>query len=58
MNKKFVIHFLLGIIIALIAALIMFDGIIFGENTSGIAIVIGVIGIGIIGSSHIWSMKK
>jgi predicted membrane protein len=58
MNKKFVIHFLLGIIVALIAALIMFDGSIFGENTSGIAIVIGMIGIGIIGSSHIWSMKK
>ena len=58
MNKKFLIHFLLGIIVALIAAVIMVDGSIFGENTSGIAAVIGIIGIGIIGSSSIWSMKK
>ena len=58
MNKKFLIHFILGIIVALIAAFIMFDGSIFGENNSGIAIVIGIIGIGVIGSSHIWSMKK
>ena len=58
MNKKFIINFIFGIIIALIAAFIMFDGSIFGENNSGIAIVMGIIGIGIIGSSHIWSMKK
>ncbi len=59
MNKKFfVIQFIVGIIVALIGAFIMFDGSIFGENHSGIAIVIGIIGIGIIGMSSIWSMKK
>ncbi len=36
----------------------MFHGNIFEENNSGIATVIGIIGIGIIGSSFIWSIKK
>ena len=58
MNKKFVIHFALGIIVALIAALIMFNGSIFGENKTGIATIVGIIGIGIIGSSIIWTFKK
>ena len=58
MNKKFIIHFVLGIIVALIGAFIMFEGSILGENNSGIAIVIGIIGIGIIGSSIIWTFKK
>ena len=58
MNKKFVIHFALGIIVALIAAFIMFNGSIFEENNSGIATVIGIIGIGIICSSIIWTFKK
>jgi len=58
MNKKFLIQFVLGIIVALIAAVIMFDGSIFGEDHAGIAIVIGIIGIGIIGSSSIWTLKK
>ena len=60
-NKKFSIQFVLGIIVALIGAGIMFHGNIFGENNSGIAIVIGIIGIGIIATSnvHIWkNMKK
>lgn len=34
------------------------DGSIFEENTSGIAIVIGIIRTGIIVSSHIWPIKK
>ena len=59
MNKKFfVIQFIVGIIIALIGAFIMFHGSIFGENNSGIATIIGIIGIGIIASSHVWSTKK
>ena len=59
MNKKlFVIHFVVGIIVALIGAFIMFHGSVFGENNSGIAIVIVIIGIGLISSSHIWSMKN
>ena len=58
MNKKLVIHFALGIIVALIGAGIMFHGNIFGENNSGIATIIGIIGIGIICSSSIWTFKK
>lgn len=57
-KKGFIIHFVLGIVIALIGAFIMFEGSIFGENTSGIAIVINIIGIGIIASSYTWSIKK
>ena len=59
MNKKlFVIHFVVGIIVALIGAFIMFHGSIFRENNSGIAIVINIIGIGILASSYVWSTKK
>ena len=60
MNKKFLIQFLLGIIVALIGAGIMVHGNIFGENNSGIATVIGIIGIGIIATSnvHIWKNLK
>ena len=59
MNKKFfVIQFVGGIIVALIGAFIMFHGSIFRENNSGIATIIGIIGIGLIASSHVWSTKK
>ena len=43
--------FALGIIVALIGANIMFEGSIFGERTTGIAIVIGIVGIGLIATS-------
>jgi hypothetical protein len=58
LNKKFSIQFVLGIIVALIGAGIMFHGSIFVENNSGIATIIGIIGIGIICSSIIWTFKK
>jgi hypothetical protein len=58
MNKKFSIQFVIGVIVALIGAGIMFHGSIFAENNSGIATVIGIIGIGIIASSNIWNLKK
>jgi len=58
MNKKFSIQFVIGIIVALIGAGIMFHGNIFGENNSGIAIIIGIIGIGIIATSNTWNLKK
>ena len=41
----------LGVIVCLLGAFLMFDGSILGENTTGIATVLGIIGIGII-SSH------
>ncbi len=48
MNK---VLFLLGIILALIAAGLMFEGSILGESTTGVAIVIGIVGIGLIATS-------
>ncbi|MCW3985952.1 MAG: hypothetical protein NWE91_06055 [Candidatus Bathyarchaeota archaeon] len=38
----------LGVLVCLIGAFLMFDGSILGENTAGIATVIGITGIGII----------
>ena len=42
---------ILGIVLALIGALLMFEGSILGENTVGIAIVIGIVGLVLIGTS-------
>ena len=51
------ILFIAGICIALIGAGIMFHGNIFGENNSGIATVIGIIGIGLIATSNFRLLK-
>ena len=50
-------QFIAGICISLIGAGIMFHGNIFGENNSGIATVIGIIGIGVIASSNFRLLK-
>ena len=52
-----IILFIVGICIALIGAVIMFHGNIFGENNSGIATVIGIIGIGLIATSNFRLLK-
>jgi energy-converting hydrogenase Eha subunit H len=53
-NKKaFFIQWVIGLIIALTAAFFMFDGDILGENTSGIATVMGIVGIGLIATSNV-----
>ena len=53
-NKKaFYIPFVIGIVISLTAAFFMFDGNILGENTTGIATVIGIVGIGLIAISNV-----
>jgi len=57
MNKRIVLTSL-GVLISLMAAWIMFDGTVFGENTSGYATVIGIFGIGIISSSRTIDLKK
>lgn len=45
----------LGVSVCLLGAFLMWDGSILGENTTGIATVIGIIGIGIIGTFNtIW----
>ena len=42
-----------GLIVALLAAFFMFDGDILGDNTSGIATIIGIVGIGLIAMSNV-----
>ncbi len=44
--------FAVGLAIALIAAFLMFNGSALGENTPGYAIVLGIIGIGLIANSR------
>jgi hypothetical protein len=56
MNKA-KIQFILGFIVALIGAVIMFEGNILGENNTGIATVIGIIGIVLIATSSYRLLK-
>ncbi|MBW2990570.1 hypothetical protein KY348_02580 [Candidatus Woesearchaeota archaeon] len=56
-RKISIILFIAGICIALIGAGIMFHGNVFGENNSGIATIIGIIGIGLIASSNFRLLK-
>ncbi len=55
MNRRalFAIQFALGVALALVAAFFMIDGDTVGENTTGIAIVILIIGLGLIATSPI-----
>ncbi|MFC1961634.1 hypothetical protein ACFLWN_01100 [Chloroflexota bacterium] len=53
-NKKaFFTLFGIGLILALTAAFFMFDGDILEENTTGVATIIGIIGICLIATSNI-----
>ncbi|MBL7053506.1 MAG: hypothetical protein ISS02_02530 [Candidatus Portnoybacteria bacterium] len=49
--------FILGLTLALIGAGVMFHGNILGENNSGIATIIGIIGIGLIATSNFRLIK-
>ena len=52
-KKAFFAQWIIGIVIALLAAIFMFDGDILGENTAGISTVIGIVGICLIATSSI-----
>lgn len=52
-KKAFFVQFIIGVAIALLAAIFMFDGDILGENTAGISTVIGIIGICLIAASNV-----
>jgi len=52
-KKAFFAQWIIGIVLALIAAIFMFDGDILGENTTGISTVIGIVGICLIGTSNV-----
>ncbi len=49
--------FALGILVCLIGAFLMFEGSILGENTTGWATVIGIVGIGSIATSGVRLLK-
>jgi multisubunit Na+/H+ antiporter MnhB subunit len=57
-KKSFFPLFILGLILSLTAAFFMFDGDILGENTTGIATVIGIVGIGLIATSNFTLLKR
>jgi LPXTG-motif cell wall-anchored protein len=52
-KKAFFTQWIVGIVIALTAAIFMFDGDILGENTSGISTVMGIVGICLIATSNV-----
>ena len=57
MNRKrkeaFYAQWIIGIVIALAAAIFMFDGDILGENTTGISTIMCIVGIGLIATSNV-----
>ena len=58
-NKKtFLPLFITGLVLALAGAFLMFNGDVLGENTTGIATVIGIIGIGLIATSNFTLLKR
>jgi LPXTG-motif cell wall-anchored protein len=52
-KKAFFAQWIIGLVIALTAAIFMFDGDILGENTTGISTVIGIVGISLIATSSV-----
>jgi len=52
-KKAFFAQWIIGIVIALTAAIFMFDGDILGENTAGISTVTGIVGICLIATSNV-----
>jgi hypothetical protein len=56
MNRT--VLFALGIVLALIGAALMFHGSLLGENTPGIATVIGIVGIGLIAKYTVQKTKN
>ena len=58
-NKKaFFPLFIAGLVLALAGAFFMFNGDILGEDTTGIATVIGIVGIGLIATSNVTLLKR
>jgi di/tricarboxylate transporter len=52
-KKAFFAQWIIGIVLALLAAIFMFDGDILGENNAGISTIIGIVGICLIAASNI-----
>lgn len=56
-QKISIVIFIIGIIISLFGAFVMFHGSVFAGNNSGIATVIGIVGIGLIATSNFKLLK-
>jgi L-asparagine transporter-like permease len=52
-KKAFFAQWITGLVIAITAAIFMFDGDILGENTAGISTVMGIVGICLIATSNV-----
>jgi len=52
-KKAFFAQWIVGIVLALTAAIFMIDGAILGENTTSISTVLGIIGICLIATSNV-----
>ena len=52
-KKAFFAQWIVGLVIAVIAAIFMFDGDILGERTTGISTVMGIVGICLIATSNV-----
>ena len=52
-KKVFFAQLIIGMVLALLAAIFMFDGDILGENNAGISTIIGIVGISLIATSSI-----
>jgi LPXTG-motif cell wall-anchored protein len=52
-KKAFYAQWIVGLVIAITAAIFMFDGDILGENTTGISTVMGIVGISLIATSNV-----
>ncbi|MFC2045284.1 hypothetical protein ACFLUH_01220 [Chloroflexota bacterium] len=52
-NKVFLAQWLTGLVLALTGAFFMFDGDILGDNTTGIARIMGIVGVSLIATSSI-----
>jgi purine-cytosine permease-like protein len=52
-KRAFFAQWIIGIALALAAAIFMFDGDVLGENTTGISTVLGIIGICLIATSNV-----
>jgi len=52
-KKAFFEQWIVGIVLALVAAAFMIDGDILGENTTGISTILGIIGICLIATSNV-----
>lgn len=57
-KRSFLPLFITGLVLSLTGAFFMFEGDILGENTTGIATVIGIIGIGLIATSNFALLKR